>query len=76
GGALVRLAADGSLDTALILRTAVYSGGDAYLQAGAGVVRASDPAREYRETLHKMAAPAAALGVDLSGMLQLDEVAR
>lgn len=76
GGALVRLAVDGSLDTALILRTAVYSGGDAYLQAGAGVVRASDPAKEYRETLHKMAAPAAALGVDLSGMLQLDEVAR
>jgi anthranilate synthase component 1 len=68
GGALLRLAADGSLDTALILRTAVYSGGDAYLQAGAGVVRASDPAKEYRETLHKMGAPAAALGVDLSLM--------
>ena len=75
GGALLRLASDGSLDTALILRTAVFSGGDAYLQAGAGVVRASDPLKEYRETLHKMGAPAAALGVDLSAMLQLGEVA-
>jgi anthranilate synthase component 1 len=76
GGALLRIAADGSLDTALILRTAVYRGGDAYLQAGAGVVRASDPLKEYRETIHKMAAPAAALGVDLSAMLQPHEVTR
>jgi anthranilate synthase component 1 len=75
GGALLRLAADGSLDTALILRTAVYAGGHAYLQAGAGVVRASDPLREYRETVHKMAAPAAALGVDLRAMLE-SEVAK
>lgn len=72
GGALLRLAMDGSLDTALILRTAVYAGGDAYLQAGAGVVRASDPAKEYRETLHKMAAPAAALGVDLKAMFEAE----
>jgi len=72
GGALVRLAADGSLDTALILRTAVYAGGDAYLQAGAGVVRASDPAKEYFETLHKMTAPAAALGVDLKALFEAE----
>ena len=69
GGALLRLAADGSLDTALILRTAVYTDGCAYLQAGAGVVRASDPVKEYRETVHKMAAPAAAMGLDLGAML-------
>ena len=72
GGALVRLAADGSLDTALILRTAVYAGKDAYLQAGAGVVRASDPTKEYLETLHKMAAPAAALGVDLKALFEAE----
>jgi anthranilate synthase component 1 len=63
GGALVRLGSDGVLDTALILRTAVYAGGAAWLQAGAGVVRASDPGREYLETLHKMGAVAEALGV-------------
>ncbi|MBS1784345.1 MAG: anthranilate synthase component I family protein [Acidobacteria bacterium] len=74
GGALLRLSADGALDTALILRTAVYAGGCAYLQAGAGIVRASDPTKEYLETLHKMAAPAAALGVDLSSMVQTEVV--
>ncbi len=68
GGALVRLGADGALDTALILRTAVYAQGRAYLQAGAGVVRASDPASEYRETLQKMGAVAQALGVELKGL--------
>jgi len=70
GGALVRIGADGALDTALILRTAIYAGGRAYLQAGAGVVRASDPASEYRETLQKMGAVAEALGVNLSEMSQ------
>lgn len=68
GGALVRIGADGALDTALILRTAIYASGTAYLQAGAGVVRASDPASEYRETLQKMGAVAEALGVNLSEM--------
>ncbi len=65
GGALLRLGADGALDTALILRTAIYAGGAAYLQAGAGIVRASEPAREYLETVQKMTAVAAALGVTL-----------
>ncbi len=74
GGALLRLSSDGSLDTALILRTAVYAGGDAYLQAGAGIVRASDPTKEYLETLHKMAAPATALGVDLSALMKTEVV--
>lgn len=67
GGVLLRLGADGALDTALILRTAVYAKGRAYLQAGAGVVRASQPESEYLETLHKLGAVAQALGVELSG---------
>ncbi len=67
GGVLLRLGDDGALDTALILRTAVYAGGKAYLQAGAGVVRASDPASEYFETLHKLGAVAQAMGVRLEG---------
>lgn len=67
GGVLLRLGADGVLDTALILRTAVYSGGCAYIQAGAGVVRASRPESEYFETLHKLGAIAQALGVQLQG---------
>ena len=67
GGVLLRLGDDGALDTALILRTAVYANGKAYLQAGAGVVRASDPASEYAETLHKLGAVAQAMGVQLEG---------
>jgi len=67
GGVLLRLGADGVLDTALILRTAVYTGGAAYIQAGAGVVRASRPEAEYFETLHKLGAIAQALGVKLDG---------
>ena len=67
---LLRLGADGILDTALILRTAVYTGGVAYIQAGAGVVRASNPASEYFETLHKLGAIAQALGVQLPGAAQ------
>jgi anthranilate synthase component 1 len=67
GGVLLRLGADGALDTALILRTAVYAGGAAFIQAGAGVVRASRPAAEYLETLHKLGAVAQALGVQLPG---------
>ncbi len=66
GGALVRLGADGTLDSALILRTAIYANEAAWLQAGAGVVRRSEPAREYFETIHKMSAVAAALGVQLA----------
>ncbi|QIK80697.1 anthranilate synthase component I family protein [Lysobacter sp. HDW10] len=69
GGALIRLSPDGALDSALILRTAIYANGSAWLQAGAGIVRASDPEAEYLETLHKMAAPAQALGVSLAGLM-------
>ena len=67
GGVLLRLGADGILDTALILRTAVYAAGAAHIQAGAGVVRASRPEAEYFETLHKLGAIAQALGVKLAG---------
>lgn len=70
GGVLLRLGADGTLDTALILRTAVYADGAAHIQAGAGVVRASRPEAEYFETLHKLGAIAQALGVKLEGGAQ------
>lgn len=67
GGVLLRLGVDGDLDTALILRTAIYAAGVAHIQAGAGVVRASRPEAEYLETLHKLGAVAEALGVTLDG---------
>ncbi|RMH18649.1 MAG: anthranilate synthase component I [Gemmatimonadetes bacterium] len=42
-----------SMDTAITIRTVVVTEGRAYVQAGAGVVADSDPAREYDETLNK-----------------------
>jgi anthranilate synthase component 1 len=41
------------MDTCIALRTLVIQGNLAYIQAGAGIVADSDPAREYQETLNK-----------------------
>ncbi|THD58497.1 anthranilate synthase component I [Phenylobacterium sp.] len=45
--------ADGSVDTCIVLRTALFKDGTMYVQAGGGVVADSDPNAEYEETLHK-----------------------
>jgi len=45
--------ADGSVDTCIVLRTALVKDGTMYVQAGGGVVADSDPDAEYDETLHK-----------------------
>jgi anthranilate synthase component 1 len=42
-----------SMDTAITIRTVMVVDGKAYVQAGAGIVADSDPAREYEETLNK-----------------------
>jgi anthranilate synthase component 1 len=42
-----------AMDTAIAIRTVVAEGGNAHVQAGAGVVADSDPAAEYEETLNK-----------------------
>lgn len=42
-----------SMDTAITIRTVVSTAGAAFVQAGAGIVADSDPAREYEETLNK-----------------------
>jgi anthranilate synthase component 1 len=42
-----------NMDTAIAIRTVLVTGGKAFVQAGAGVVADSDPAREYEETLNK-----------------------
>jgi anthranilate synthase component I len=42
-----------SMDTAITIRTVLVTGGKAYVQAGAGIVADSNPAREYEETLNK-----------------------
>jgi anthranilate synthase component 1 len=43
----------GNMDTAITIRTIVMRNGMAHVQAGAGIVYDSVPAREYEETLNK-----------------------
>ena len=51
-----------SMDTAIAIRTLVAKDGRAWVQAGAGIVADSEPAREYEETLAKARALLAVLG--------------
>lgn len=53
GGAVGYLNAQGDMDTAIIIRAAVVRDGKATVQAGAGVVLASDPAAEADESRRK-----------------------
>jgi len=52
-GAVGYFAADGSMDTCIVLRTAVVKDGMMYVQAGGGIVADSVPEAEYQETLSK-----------------------
>lgn len=62
GGAVGYLCANGDLDTAIVIRSALVRDGVARVQAGAGVVADSDPAAEADETRRKARAVLAALG--------------
>jgi anthranilate synthase component 1 len=59
----------GTLDTCIAIRTMVVTGDTAYVQAGAGIVADSDPAREYDETWNKAAALRQAMTVAAEGLL-------
>ena len=52
-GAAGYISANGSVDTCIVLRTALFKDGMMYVQGGGGVVADSDPDAEYDETLHK-----------------------
>jgi anthranilate synthase component I len=49
GGAIGYFAGDGSMDTCIVLRTAIVKDGQMIVQAGCGVVADSDPASEHQE---------------------------
>ncbi|MEM7305077.1 MAG: anthranilate synthase component I family protein [Planctomycetota bacterium] len=53
GGAAGFVLQDGSLDTCIVIRSLLHSGGTYSTRAGAGVVWDSDPASELAETAHK-----------------------
>ena len=59
-GAIGYFAADGSMDTCIVLRTALIKDGTMYVQAGGGVVADSVPEAEYQETVNKSKALLAA----------------
>ncbi len=61
GGAIGYIDPARRMDLCLAIRTIVVHRGRALLQAGAGVVADSDPAREYEETRHKASALVRAL---------------
>lgn len=52
-GAVAYVGFSGNLDSCIAIRTIVLSDGRAAVQAGAGIVYDSDPAREYEETVNK-----------------------
>jgi anthranilate synthase component I len=52
-GAVGYFAADGSMDTCIVLRTAVVKDGMMYVQAGGGIVVDSVPEAEYQESVNK-----------------------
>jgi anthranilate synthase component 1 len=55
----------GDLDTCITIRTMLVRGGKTYVQAGAGIVADSHPAREFEETLNK--ARALQQAIELAG---------
>lgn len=53
GGAVGYIGWNGTMDTAIAIRTAVIKNNTLYIQAGAGVVADSDPELEWKETMNK-----------------------
>lgn len=53
-GAVVMFSSDGGLDAALTLRAAYECEGRTWLRAGAGIIEASVPEREFEETCEKL----------------------
>ncbi len=66
-GAVGYFSYSGNMDTCIAIRTIAMQGDRVHVQAGAGIVADSDPAREYHETLNKAQALAEAVSMAESG---------
>jgi len=53
GGAVGYFGFGGNMDFCITIRTIIYQGNRAWLQAGAGIVAGSQPEKEYQETINK-----------------------
>ena len=69
GGAVLYADFAGNLDSCITIRTLFMKGKRAYLQAGAGIVADSDPAKEFQESLNKAQAVLRAVEMARSGNL-------
>jgi anthranilate synthase component 1 len=66
-GAIGYVGYDETMDSCIAIRTIVMQGDTLHIQAGAGIVADSDPAREYQETLNKARALAEAVEITERG---------
>jgi len=64
GGVMGYISYDGNLEMAITIRTIVFKGGVAYVQAGGGIVYDSEPEAEFKETEDK--AKASMKAIDLA----------
>ncbi len=71
-GAVGYIGWQGAIDTAIAIRTAVVKEGMLYMQAGAGIVYDSDPAREWDETMNKARAIFRAATLAARGLGEID----
>ena len=69
GGAVLYADFAGNLDSCITIRTLFMQGKRAYLQAGAGIVADSDPAKEFQESVNKAQAVLRAVEMARSGNL-------
>ncbi len=69
GGAVGYFSYGGSMDTCITIRAVVMQGSTVYVQAGAGIVADSDPAREFEESVNKARALGAAIRHAEQGLL-------
>ena len=67
-GAVGYMSASGDIDLAIAIRTVLIKGGQAYVQAGAGIVADSVPANEYDECVNKARACLKAIEIAQRGL--------
>jgi len=66
-GAIGYFGFSGNMDSCITIRTALIKGGTVHVQAGAGIVADSVPAKEYEETVNKAKAMLKAIAMAESG---------
>ncbi|MCA9882349.1 MAG: anthranilate synthase component I [Anaerolineaceae bacterium] len=69
GGSVGYFSFDGSMDICITIRAILLKGNQAYIQAGAGIVADSEPAKEHQECRNKAQAALAAIDYAENGLM-------